>query len=91
MALCFSFSPPSMTAEQYDNAIRRLEAAGASNPPGRLYHLCFGTGDKLKVVDVWESQEAFQKFGETLMPIMNDIGLDPGQPNAEPIHNIIRG
>ncbi len=80
-----------MTASQYDEAIRRLEAAGAANPPGRLHHVCIGTGDKLKVVDLWESEEAFQKFGQTLMPIMQDIGLDPGQPSAEPVHNIIRG
>ncbi len=91
MATCFTFTPASMTASQYDEAIRRLEAAGAANPPGRLHHVCFGTGNKLKVVDLWESEEAFQKFGQTLMPIMQDIGLDPGQPSAEPVHNIIRG
>jgi len=80
-----------MTAQQYDEAIRRLEAAGVGKPAGRLHHVCFGTGDKLKVVDIWESEEAFQKFGETLMPIMQEIGLDPGQPSTEPVHNILRG
>ena len=30
------------------------------------------------VYDVWESPEAFATFGETLMPILTDIGVDPG-------------
>ncbi|HEY8691978.1 MAG TPA: hypothetical protein VIR57_04475 [Chloroflexota bacterium] len=91
MALCFTFSPASMTASQYDEAIRRLDAAGAGKPAGRIHHVCCGTGDKLKVVDIWESEEAFQKFGQTLMPIMQEIGLDPGQPSVEAVHNVIRG
>ncbi len=90
MALCFSFSPASMNAQQYDEAIRRLQAAGAGSPPGRLHHVCFGEANNLKVVDIWESQEAFERFGQTLMPIMQEIGLDPGQPQVAPVHNVIK-
>jgi len=25
------------------------------------------------------------------MPIMKDIGVDPGQPQVMPIHNVIKG
>ena len=89
MALAFYFSPNSMNAEQYDTCIRRLAAAGAGKPAGRLYHACFGTGDKLAVFDVWDSQESFDRFGQTLMPIMTEIGVDPGQPHVMPIHNVI--
>jgi hypothetical protein len=79
-----------MNAQQYDEAIRRLQAAGAGSPPGRLHHVCFGEGNNLKVVDIWESQEAFERFGQTLMPIMQEIGLDPGQPQVAPVHNVIK-
>jgi hypothetical protein len=89
MAIGIYFNPESMNATQYDEAIKRLEAAGAGKPQGRLYHACFGSGDKLQVFDVWESQATFDKFGETLMPIMKEIGLDPGQPMVEPVHNTI--
>lgn len=91
MALGFFFAPASMTAQQYDDCIRRLEKAGAGKPAGRLYHSCFGTGNKLQVFDVWESQTAFDRFGQTLMPILQQIGIDPGQPQVAPIHNIIKG
>ena len=91
MAIGIYFNPASMTAAQYDDIIGRLDAAGAGKPAGRLYHACFGSGDKLQVFDIWESQQAFDKFGETLMPILQEIGLDSGQPIVEPVHNLIQG
>jgi hypothetical protein len=91
MALAILFTPPSMTAEQYDEAIRRLETAGAGAPPGRRYHVCFGTGASLRVLDVWDSQEAFNAFGQTLMPILQELGLDPGRPEIAEVHNSIVG
>ena len=91
MAIGIYFNPVSMTAAQYDDIIGRLDAAGTGKPAGRLYHACFGSGDKLQVFDIWESQQAFDKFGETLMPILQEIGLDSGQPIVEPVHNLIQG
>jgi hypothetical protein len=91
MALGITFSPASMTTGQYDDCIRRLEKAGAGKPAGRLYHACFMAGSGLRVFDVWESQAAFDTFGQTLMPILKQIGVDPGQPQIAPIHNIIKG
>ena len=41
--------------------------------------------------DVWESQQAFEAFGPTLLPIMAELGADPGQPMVSPVHNIIKG
>ena len=91
MALAIHFTPPAMTAEQYDEVIRRLETAGAGAPAGRRYHVCSGTGTSLQVLDVWESQEAFNAFGQTLVPILQDVGVDPGQPQFAEVHNSISG
>ena len=90
MALGFYFSPRiPMSAKVYDECIKRLKKVGAGNPPGRIYHACFGSPDNLAVFDVWTSQAAFEKFGRTLMPIMQQIGADPGQPVVMPIHNVM--
>jgi hypothetical protein len=89
MAIGMYFNPESMSAEQYDEVIRRLEEAGAGRPKGRLHHSCFGPPDAVMVYDVWESQEAFDDFGQTLMPILKELGIDPGQPQVMPIHNMI--
>ena len=91
MAIGIYFSPISMDTTKYDLCIRRLEAAGAGNPAGRSYHAAFGDTNKLAVFDVWDSKESFEQFGATLMPILKDLGVDPGEPMIMPIHNIIKG
>lgn len=78
-----------MSAEQYDECIKRLKKAGAGNPAGRSYHAAFGPKDKLMVFDVWTSQAAFDRFGKTLMPILEQLGLDPGKPSVMPVHKVI--
>lgn len=91
MAIGIYFNPPSMTAAQYDEIVRRLDEAGLGSPAGRMYHVCFGSGDKLQVFDVWQSQQDFDKFGATMMPIAQEMGADPGQAVIEPVHNLIPG
>jgi hypothetical protein len=89
MAIGIYFAPAAMTAEKYDECIKLLRKAGAGNPSARSYHASFGPKDKLMVFDVWTSQAAFDKFGKTLMPILQQIGVDPGQPNIMPVHKVI--
>jgi hypothetical protein len=89
MALGIYFAPPSMSTEQYDDVIRRLEAAGAGAPEGRTYHCAFVLGGGVHVFDVWDTQEAFDAFGRTLMPILGELGVDPGEPTVAPVHNVI--
>jgi hypothetical protein len=91
MALGIYFASKSFSVQQYDDAISRLEAAGAGSPPGRSFHCAFSGKNGLDVFDVWESQEAFEKFGETLMPILGQLGADPGEPMVAEIHNVIKG
>ena len=90
MAVAVLFTPPAMSAEQYDEATRRLEAAGAGDPEGRVYHVCFGPSDKLQVFDLWDSEDNFDAFGRTLLPILEDIGVNPGEPAVFEVHNIMR-
>jgi hypothetical protein len=91
MPLGLYFSPSSFTKERYDDTIKRLEAAGAGAPAGRLYHCAMEADGLIQVFDVWESQESFEAFGATLVPIMTELGADPGTPMISPIHNIIKG
>jgi hypothetical protein len=89
MPIVVVFTPPSMNTTQYDEIIRQLEEAGAGSIKERLYHVCYGSGDQLRVLDVWESVEAFEQFGATLLPILQRVGVDPGQPAISPVHNIV--
>ena len=90
MATAFYFSPPIvMSKQKYDEVIDKLKKAGAAHPAGRTYHACFGTDESVQVFDVWTSPAAFDKFGQTLLPILSSMGLDPGQPMTATVHNII--
>ena len=91
MALGIYFPMESMSTEQYDDVVRRLEAAGAGSPPGRSYHCAFSGGSGLHVFDVWDSQESFDEFGQKLMPILGEVGVDPAEPQIAEVHNIITG
>jgi hypothetical protein len=89
MAFVITFTPPGMTSEQYYKVINRLKGVGAGSPKGRQYHVCYGYPGNLQVTDVWDSMETFDEFGKTLMPILQETGIDPRQPNVQPLHNII--
>ncbi|HUP62923.1 MAG TPA: hypothetical protein VNA69_21200 [Thermoanaerobaculia bacterium] len=80
-----------MSTQKYDEIIRRLDAAGAGSPKGRLYHVAFGPLEALRVSDIWETREDFERFGATLMPILQDVGVDPGTPEFIDVYNIIPG
>jgi hypothetical protein len=83
------FRPNGVTTGQYDEMLRRLDAAGAGSPPGREYHTCFGAANSVGVVDVWTSLEQFQAFGAVLMPIIADIGAPVAEPEIHDTYNVI--
>jgi hypothetical protein len=83
------FSPAGMSPAKYDECIARLTKAGALHPAGRTSHVSVRTGDKIQVFDVWDSQSQFDAFGATLIPILQAIGVEPGQPMVSAVHNVI--
>lgn len=91
MAIAIKFSPEEMTRAKYDESIRLLEKAGLGRPEGRLYHVCYTEGDYVGVTDVWDSMENFERFGQTLMSILADLAVNPGQPEIREVHHIIEG
>ena len=76
MALGFYFGQSGLDVTKYNECIKRLKKAGAAHPAGRSYHSAFGPADKLMIFDVWTSQAAFDKFGKTLMPILEELGAE---------------
>ena len=91
MALGLYFTPSGFTRDRYKEAIRKLDEAGAGSPAGRTYHFALESDGAIQVFDVWESQEQFEAFGQTLVPILSELGVDPGRPMIAEIHNVIEG
>jgi hypothetical protein len=90
MSVLIRFAPASLTAQQYDESVRRLEAQGNWPPDGLEYHVCFGSEPNLRVSEIWDSREQLDAFGERLMPVLSEVGIEPGQPELMDIHNIVR-
>jgi hypothetical protein len=85
------FTPASnVTTEQYDETIRRLEKSGDWLPEGLEYHVAFQSNGKVRVSEIWDSREQFDAFGERLMPVLKEVGIEPGAPEMLEIHNIIK-
>jgi hypothetical protein len=91
MSFVLKFKPAGFTAAKYDETIKQLIAAGAGSPKGRSYHVCYGDPNGVDIMDVWDSMENFQAFGQTLVPIMQSLDVDPGQPDIQQVHNIVIG
>ena len=90
MALGFYFTPSGFTQDKYDEALSKLEAAGAGAPEGRSYHVALETNGEIQVFDIWESQEAFEAFGATLLPILGAAGIELNEPMVARVHNEIK-
>ncbi len=74
-------SSPEFTEKVYYQVWENLKATGNSHPRGLVSHVGFAKPDSgFMVVDVWESAEAFNEFGKTLIPIIEKTGLPVPQP-----------
>jgi hypothetical protein len=89
VSVLIRFAPAALTAEQYDEVVRRLTDAGVFPADGLDYEVCFGSGDQMKVSQVWDSQEQLAAFGERLRPILAEVGITPGEPEVLEVNNII--
>jgi hypothetical protein len=91
MALGIYFVHVGFTPEKYDSVIRKLDEVGAGAPKGRTYHVALESDGAIQVFDIWESQEDFDAFGSTLVPILAEFGVELSEPMVANVHNVIRG
>lgn len=90
MSILVRFAPASLTREQYDESVRRLQQTGDFPPEGMDYHVCFGSDGRLRVSEIWDSREQWERFGERLMPVLADVGIQPGEPEVIEVRSIVR-
>ena len=80
------------TLEQYDQIIQKMGfAPRGPGGAGGLFHWVTKTDDGIRVVDVWESREAFDRFAqEKIGPITQEVGL-PSAPELTfyEVHNYL--
>lgn len=82
MAIGFVLDLPGLTAEQLNTAASKLGIAApdGKSPEGQIVHIELLTPEGARVIDVWESEEAYGAFMAHLGPIMGDFGIPPFDP-----------
>ncbi|MBA2360998.1 MAG: hypothetical protein H0V79_08720 [Actinobacteria bacterium] len=54
-------------------------------------HVCFGSDGNLRVSEIWDSREQFEAYGELLMPILADAGIEfSAEPEVFEVHSIVK-
>lgn len=96
MAIVVILDMPGMTQALYEQSAEKV--AGRPGPvesvsdwpvAGLVSHTAAPTDKGWLVVDVWESEEAFQQFGRTLMPILRDLGLPDVTPRTHQVFKVV--
>ena len=95
VAVVFVTQGPGITQETYEEVVRRLtDGKTRLDSPadwpveGLLVHAAGEAEGGFRVVDVWESEEAVRRFGETLVPILQELGVE-AQPELYPAHTFV--
>ncbi len=90
MSLLVKFNPPSLSAAQYEEILRRLRDKNYLPADGLDYHVCSGEEGSLKCIEIWDSAEEFEVFAKRLLPILDAVGVEPFQPEVIEVLNTIR-
>ena len=78
-----------VTQDQYNQVMRSLDL-DKTPPQGGIFHVAGFTGGTLRVLDIWESQQTFERFQrERLEQSVKKAGIT-SQPRVQffPVHNI---
>jgi hypothetical protein len=101
MAIVFSQTLPEGTPIQMLDAVTEEMGVDSDPPEGMIVHTHYEEGGRVKILDVWESTAAHDKFAEgRLGPAFRKIaeqhGMDTTQtPEPETttieVHRVVRG
>ena len=94
MPIVAIFEAPGLTQQNYEETVRRLTGKNRMSSPsdwpveGLLVHVAGQGANGFRVVDVWTSEEAFRRFGEKLIPVLREVGIE-GEPEVYPSHTLV--
>lgn len=76
MAICVIAENPKGSAEIYEKVMQRVAQAGELPPPGAIFQVAGPAEPGWRVVSVWDSRDAFDRFArESLAPAWQEFGV----------------
>lgn len=87
MGIAMLLEWPGETKEQYEQLMEVL-ALDEHPPEGGIFHVCGPIPGGWRVLEMWESEEAFWRFfKERLKPAVQEVGIpDMPDPQLYPVH-----
>jgi hypothetical protein len=82
-----------VTPEQYDQ-VREQLGLGDTPPPGSSFHVAGRDDDgKIRIVELWESREQAEAFGERVGAAREAAGVGGDMPTITylEVHNLVQG
>jgi hypothetical protein len=95
MSVVVSAVAPGFSAEMYE-AVSGRAMPGDQLPAGCKLHIAGPVEQGWRVITVWESREAFDRFREEkLLPAFREVAGEapppPAEPEISPVHKLIPG
>ena len=91
MAIAVVIETPGGTKEQYEQVIRELGISGSQLAPGQVVHFAGPVAGGWQVVNVYETQEAADKWNEKVMAARQKAGMPaPLPPTIFPVHRLAK-
>lgn len=92
MAVAIVMEFKGATLEQYEEVIEKMGFAhGGEGAPGGLFHWVTATDEGIRVTDVWETAEEYQRFAEEQIGPYAEAAGVPGPPELTfyEVHNYL--
>lgn len=92
MAVAYKMTFEGATLEQYDQVMQLMGLTGETEPPeGAIFHWVAPTENGIVVMDVWESDEQFNRFAEEhIGPSTAQVGIaSPPKTTRFEVHNML--
>jgi hypothetical protein len=92
MAVAVEANFPGATLGQYDEAIKEMGLTPGGQHPGALFHWVTKTDSGVRVTDVWERKDDFERFAqESVLPVSKQVGLPEPEIRYIDVHTYMVG
>jgi hypothetical protein len=95
MSVLMVMEAPGATAEEYDRTNEIMGIHGDDDAPGGLIqHVCAIDGEGIVIADVWESEEALDRFYEERLGAaleQSGVARSADRPRRMQVHNMLAG